>query len=85
MDKYPVTNSDCYLFACNDYDQDLHVYKANDIDFQLKIKRDIQPNIIKIFDFIETQQGEMKSLSNNDDEFIIDQAYYALDKGEAVQ
>jgi hypothetical protein len=72
------------LFACNDYDQDLYVFKANDIDFQLKIKRDIQPNIIKIFDFIETQQGELKSLSNKDDEFIIDQAYETSGKEETI-
>ena len=48
------------------------MYKADDIDFHLKIKRDILPNIIKVFDFIETEQGELKSLSLKDDEFIID-------------
>ena len=68
-------NSNCYLYACDEYDESLHVYKADDVDFHLKIKRDILPNIIKVFDFIETEQGELKSLSLKDDEFIIDQAY----------
>lgn len=75
MDKYILSNSNCYLFACDEYDDSLHVYKADDIDFHLKIKRDILPNIIKVFDFIETETGELKSLSLKDDEFIIDQAY----------
>lgn len=75
MDKYTTENSNCYLFACDDYDDSLHVYRADDVDFHLKIKRDILPNIIKVFDFIVTGQGELKALSLKDDEFIIDQAF----------
>ena len=75
MDKYREKKSDCYVFACNDYDENLHVYKAGDINFKLLIKRDIQPNIIKVSDFIETDDGYLKSLSLKDDEFIIDQGF----------
>ena len=69
MDKYTTDNSNCYLFACDDYDEYLHVFRADDIDFHLKIKRDILPNIIKVFDLIVTEQNELKSLSLMDDEF----------------
>lgn len=75
MDKYITENSNCYLFACDDYDDSLHVYRADDVDFHLKIKRDILPNIIKVFDLIVTSQKELKALSLKDDEFIIDQAF----------
>jgi hypothetical protein len=54
MDKYNKVNSDCYLFACKDYDEELHIYKAAEEDFCIKIRRDIQPNIIRVFDFIAT-------------------------------
>jgi hypothetical protein len=54
MDKYNKVNTDCYLFACNDYDESLNVYRADDQDFCIKIRRDIQPNIIRIFDFKAT-------------------------------
>ena len=84
MDKYTTANSNCYLYACDEYDESLHVYKADDIDFHLKIKRDILPNIIKVFDFIETEQGELKSLSLKDDEFIIDQAYETYKESETI-
>jgi hypothetical protein len=57
VDKYTTGNANCYLFACNDYDDALHVYKADKVDYHLRIKRDILPNIIKIFDFIVTQDG----------------------------
>ena len=46
MDKYNTDNSNCYMFACDDYDDNLHVFRANNIDFHLKIKRDILPNIV---------------------------------------
>jgi hypothetical protein len=84
MDKYTTTNANCYLFACDEYDENLHVYKADDVDFHLKIKRDILPNIIKVFDFIETEQGELKSLSLKDDEFIIDQAHEGNKESETI-
>lgn len=72
QDKKGKSNFNCYLFACNDYDEYLHVFKADDIDFHLKILRNIQPNIIRVFDVIVTDNNSMKILSLKDDEFIID-------------
>lgn len=61
-----------FLFACNDFDEGLHIFKSDDIDFHCTIKRNIQPNIIKIFD-VHYQGQKMQILSLYDDEFIIDQ------------
>jgi hypothetical protein len=66
----------CYLIASNDYDDELHVFRADDIDFTFNIVRDVQPNIIKVFDFMFDDEGYMKMLSMRDDEFIIDQVHY---------
>ena len=62
-----------YIFACGDYDRYLHIFKSNDLDFRLSIKRNIQPGTITIFDAVPEANGTLKILSNLDDEFIIDQ------------
>jgi hypothetical protein len=61
-----------FLFACNDFDEGLHIFKSNNIDFHCVIKRNVLPNIIKIFD-VQYKENKLQILSNYDDEFIIDQ------------
>ena len=48
LEKY--NDFTCYLIASNDYDDALQVYRADDIDYNFSILRDVQPNIIKVFD-----------------------------------
>ena len=66
-------NFSYYIFACSDYDRCLHIFKSDDLDYHVSIKRNIQPDIITIFDSVRTSSGAIKVLSNLDDEFIIDQ------------
>ena len=40
----------CYLITSNEYDDELKIFKADDIDFSFSIPRDVQPNIITVFD-----------------------------------
>jgi hypothetical protein len=62
-----------FIFACGDYDRNLHIFKSNDLDFHISVKRNIQPGTITIFDAVRGANGTIKILSNLDDEFIIDQ------------
>lgn len=82
QDKRSNSHFNCFLFACNDYDEYLHVFKADDIEFHLKISRNIQPNIIRVFDVIVTDNSSMKVLSLKDDEFIIDQIETEVSENE---
>ena len=62
-----------YLIACNSYDSHLNIFKADDPDYMISIKRDVQPGIIKIFDACISDEGYLRVLSLRDDEFIVDE------------
>ena len=66
----------CYLIASNEYDDELQIYRADDINFNFSIPRDVQPNIITVFDICFSKDGVLNMLSMRDDEFIIDQVDY---------
>ena len=58
------------LIGCDDYDDNLTIFNSHDIFFKVEIKRNIQPGIIKIFDFhFDTT---IRLLSAFDGEFNID-------------
>ena len=66
----------CYLVASNEYDDELHIFQADDIDYNFSIPRDVQPDIITVFDLCFDQKGAIKMLSMRDDEFYIDRVDY---------
>ena len=74
----------CYLIASNDYDDELHVFRADDIDFNFTIPRDVQPNIIQVFDLCFDKDGALRMLSMRDDEFYIDQVDYKHQHDEKI-
>ena len=69
------------LIGSDDYDEYLTIFNSSDIYFKVKIKRNIQPGIITIFDFhFDTI---IRLLSLVDDEFVIDKVNCS--DSEAVQ
>ena len=56
LDKYS-DEAWCYLVACNNYDEHLHLYKAYDPNYSLQITRRILPNAFKVCDVVVTPEG----------------------------
>jgi hypothetical protein len=73
LEKYLQEGFTCYLVASSDYDDSLHIYKADDIDYYFRLPRDVQPHIINVFDICFDNSDNLLILSMRDDEFIIDQ------------
>ena len=61
-----------YLIACSSYDEYLHVYKSDDINFHIMINRKIQPDIITVFNAI-LDGNSLRILSLIEDEFVVDE------------
>ena len=77
--------SDFLLVCCKGYDRDLDVQSSCYPNFKINIKRQIEPNAIKVFDCFLSENifmksdpnlrgigSELKIVSTRDDEFFID-------------
>ena len=60
-----------YLVASDKYDDEIHIFNSSSVNFHDKIKRSVQPNSLKILDFIFESNG-IQMLSLNDGEFMLD-------------
>jgi hypothetical protein len=64
-------NTGFYIVACKDYDDSIHIYKSNDLEYHLSIPRTIQPGSVNVFD-LHYDDGIIHLISVKDDEFYVD-------------
>lgn len=60
-----------YLIASDKFDDEIHIFNSHNINFHDAVKRSVQPESLKIFDFIFESNG-IQMLSLNDGEFMLD-------------
>ena len=62
-----------FLVTSKDYDRDIDVLSSNDLDFNISVKRSIEPGILSVYDTnIDTKLGHLKILSRIGDILYID-------------
>ena len=61
------------MVTSKDYDRDIDVLSSNDLDFNISVKRSIEPGVLSVYDTnIDTKLGHLKILSRIGDILYID-------------
>ena len=70
-----------YFVASKEYDTNLDIQNSLRSDFSIAIPREVEPGIIKIFDFdlqYIRDHMELRVLSLTDDDFVYDTVTYSI-------
>ena len=75
-----------FLVACHEYDQSLDILYSEDFNFKVEFDYKIEPQTIKVFDFITLEQDGkhyIRVASSRDEQFNLNSAYIDIEADNA--